>query len=320
MIGTQAMLTRFVHGWGHVARRAFGGNYLRIEPPTGPAPEELEADAHGLRLSFLRWRGQGATREPTLLLLHGLNNNAWSWARVANLLGEGRDVVAVSMRGHGRSDAPANGYTLAETTADLAAFLDALGLDAVDLAGHSWGGKVALHFAATHPGRVRTLTLADPVPPRGLNPLLTTFPILVEAALAPERGPFADRAAMDRGSRELPYLWAWDPTDRRVWHDSFREQPDGGFRHSLPDSGYREIVDRTFREDLTPRLPDVRCPVLLLRPTFSVAFWPGEYDGARRAWPALCETSVPGDHAFVHTNPIDTAAAMRKFLTRNSPD
>ena len=314
------MLTRFVHGWAQVARRAFRGNYLLIPPPSGPAPDELETDAGGLRLSYLRWRDRDAAPGPTLLLLHGLNNNAWSWARVAGCLRDGRDIVAVSMRGHGRSDAPAGGYSLDRTTADLVAFLAALELATVDLAGHSWGGKVALHFAATHPARVRTLTLADPVPPRGLNPVLASFPVLVEAALAPERGPFTDRAALERGSRELPYLWAWDDTDRRVWHDSFREQPDGGFRHSLPDSGYREIVDCTFREDLTPRLPDVRSPVLLLRPTFSIAFWPGEHGGARRAWPTLREASVPGDHAFVHTNPLDTAAAMRAFLTANTPD
>ncbi len=312
MAGSRPALTPFVHLWTRVGRRVFGGNYGRIAPLSA-LPEESVADLGHVRLSYLRWRGPG----PVVVLAHGLNNNAWAWARVASVLRAGRNVVSVSLRGHGDSSAPEVGYGLEATTEDLLALLDHLGLDRVDLGGHSWGGKVVTHVALSAPWRVRTLLLADPVPPAGLNRLLRTFPALVEAALRPERGPFRDRAALEAGGRNLPYAFAWDEVQRRWWFDSFREQPDGFWSHTLPESGYQEILRDVLSRDLTPLLDRLRCPVLWMRPTFSLTFLPGEIAAVRRAWPSLEVRRVTGDHQFVLTNPGDTAAVMLDFLRRH---
>lgn len=308
---SRTRLTPVVHVWTRFGRHLFGGSYGRVDIRV-PEPEDLIVDAGTEKLHALRWRGPG----PAMVLLHGLNNNAWAWARVAAVLAAQRDVISLSLRGHGRSTAPGTGYSLADTTSDILAVLHRLDLGAVDLAGHSWGGRVAMHVAITAPDRIRSLILADPVPPRGLNVVLRAFPALVEAALRPERGPFRNRAALEAGGKALPYFLRWDALEQRCWFESFHQEPDGSWHHRLPESGYREILEIALREDLTPRLHAIGCPVLWMRPTFSVAFWPGEIATAKRVLRDLEVRRIPGDHQFILTNPRDTAGAILAFLSR----
>jgi pimeloyl-ACP methyl ester carboxylesterase len=72
------------------------------------------------------------------------------------------EVVLYDLRGHGMSDRPARGYAIATLVEDLRALLDALGIERpVELVGNSFGGLVALAFAAAHPARVAKLVLID---------------------------------------------------------------------------------------------------------------------------------------------------------------
>ena len=300
-----------LHAGQRLLARSFGGSYGRADTIPFIEPEVGEADCNRIRLSYLRWPGRG----PTLVLVHGLNNNAWIWARVAmQLNSEGGDVIAVTLRGHGSSDKPDADYSLQATTRDLRALLDTLTEGPVDLAGHSWGGKAVLHLAAVAGKRVRRVVLADPASPQGLNPLLTRVPRLLRAAFKPERGPFTDRAALEAAARKITYLRFDDEIDRRLWQSNFEQQPDGRFVHCLAEPHFLEILETTLAEDITPLLPRVACPVQLLRPTLSVGFWPGELRPLQRGLgDRLSIAAVPGDHSFIHSNPLDTAAAMLRF-------
>lgn len=98
------------------------------------------------------------------VFVHGLvmDNLSSFYFTLANPVATARTTVLYDLRGHGRSERPATGYTVAELVADLAALLDALALaEPVALIGNSFGGLIALAFAAAHPARVRTLILID---------------------------------------------------------------------------------------------------------------------------------------------------------------
>jgi len=104
---------------------------------------------------------------PPFLLVHGLAANLAFWyLRMAPALARHHRVVMLDLRGHGRSSMPPSGDEMA---GDLHALLDHLGIDRVHLAGHSFGGNVALHFACRYPERMASLTLAD-VRVRSLQP------------------------------------------------------------------------------------------------------------------------------------------------------
>jgi pimeloyl-ACP methyl ester carboxylesterase len=112
----------------------------------------------------------GAGKAP-LVLLHGLLGSGRNWQTAGAGLAEaagGRDVWAVDLRNHGKS--PWNDVmTYDAMVADVLAWLDARGLGAVDLMGHSMGGKVAMVLACRHPERVRRLVVVDIAPKNYLS-------------------------------------------------------------------------------------------------------------------------------------------------------
>jgi len=92
--------------------------------------------------------------ETTVLLVHGLGCDSDDWAWQLDPLRERYRVVAVDLRGHGRSSVPSSGYTPPDVAADLAVLLNRLEIGPVVVVGHSLGGVVATALAVEHPHRV----------------------------------------------------------------------------------------------------------------------------------------------------------------------
>jgi pimeloyl-ACP methyl ester carboxylesterase len=96
---------------------------------------------------------------PTVLLLHGFPELAYSWRhQFAPLAAAGYRVVAPDQRGYGDSTQPhaVEAYRMEELAADAAAVVDAFGGPAVVI-GHDWGAPVAWHTALRHPEKVRAV-------------------------------------------------------------------------------------------------------------------------------------------------------------------
>ncbi|MEV5544189.1 alpha/beta hydrolase [Saccharopolyspora shandongensis] len=119
-------------------------------------------DVGGIRLAYQVY---GSPDAPAVVLLHALGENCEDWSTVASVLARGRRVHALDLRGHGRSDWPGE-YSLELMRDDVLRFLDVLGLDRVDLVGHSMGGIVAYLLASEQPQRVARLVLEDIAAPR----------------------------------------------------------------------------------------------------------------------------------------------------------
>lgn len=123
--------------------------------------------ANGIRFHVQRLTSKstnGAIRG-TIVFVHGLIADDLSsyYYTLANPAAKaGADVVLYDMRGHGKSERPPTGYTVADSVADLRALIDALGIDEpVHLVGNSYGGTVALRFALSHPDMTAGLTLIE---------------------------------------------------------------------------------------------------------------------------------------------------------------
>lgn len=103
-------------------------------------------------------RGSG----PTLLFVHGFPLHAGMWKAQVAGLAKNATCVAVDLRGHGMSEGiPCDGATMDLHADDLAATLDELGTDQVDLCALSMGGYVAFSFWRRHRDRVRSLIFVD---------------------------------------------------------------------------------------------------------------------------------------------------------------
>src|SRR6266576_1629468 len=127
-----------------------------------PTPGERgEIDVGGTGWPTLTW---GDPEDPPVLLVHGVTSNAGIWWRVGSALAAaGRHVIGVDMPGHGRTVKAPRSHRLADTAAELTAFVRAASLDRPNLAvvGHSWGGMVSAHLPAAGL-RPRTIILVDP--------------------------------------------------------------------------------------------------------------------------------------------------------------
>jgi pimeloyl-ACP methyl ester carboxylesterase len=123
--------------------------------------DEAFAVVNGAKVHYQR----AGTGRP-LLLLHGLVGSAKNWRQNISFLSRDSSVYAVDLFNMGKSERVPGLDAGLEATADrLAAYMDAVGLDEADIAGHSHGGAVAMMFAARHPNRVGRLILFAPANP-----------------------------------------------------------------------------------------------------------------------------------------------------------
>ena len=96
-----------------------------------------------------------------VVFLHAAAGNASHFAAQQAHLDNERRTFAVDLRGHGQSPR-ASSFDIAAVAQDVASALDRLEIDRFIVAGHSWGGAVAVALAAQSGERVRGLLLLDP--------------------------------------------------------------------------------------------------------------------------------------------------------------
>jgi pimeloyl-ACP methyl ester carboxylesterase len=126
--------------------------------------------------------GQG---EPLLLLHGGLGSIDMFCPGLAKLA-ETREVIAVDLHGHGRTELGAREISLIDQGDDMAVILDKLGYKQVDAMGYSLGAGVAFQLAVQHPQQVRRLVLVSAaLAQNGFYPEMLPQQAAVSAQLAP---------------------------------------------------------------------------------------------------------------------------------------
>lgn len=163
----------------------------------------LERD--GARLAW-----QLAGTGPAIALLHGWAMDLQYWEPLVPLLAPRFTVLSFDRRGFGLSEGLPD---IHRNVDDLAALLDAAGIERAVLLGMSQGARLALHFARRHPARTRALVL-DGAPALEAEPEL---PLGRYRRLLETAGPAALRADILR--HPLMRLAVDDPAARRVLED-----------------------------------------------------------------------------------------------------
>jgi len=112
---------------------------------------------HGHRRAFVR-TGSG----PALLLLHGLGADHTTWEPVIDQLARRFTVIAPDLLGHGQSAKPRADYSVGGYANGMRDLLTVLGIDKVNVVGHSFGGGVAMWLLLYRPDAIRRLALIAP--------------------------------------------------------------------------------------------------------------------------------------------------------------
>ncbi len=115
--------------------------------------------------------------EPPVLLVHGIACDHTYLAPQFEHFRGGHRVVAVDLRGHGRSDAPRQEYTIEGFADDLAWMCDRLGIEKPVVVGHSLGGEISLALAASFTDLPAAVVAMDStiVPPQERSGMMRPF-------------------------------------------------------------------------------------------------------------------------------------------------
>lgn len=113
-------------------------------------------DSDGVQTRFV----EAGSGDRTLVMLHGVNGHLEVFMRNIRAHADaGLRVIALDLLGHGHTGKPNHAYEIEHYLDHLSAFLQAMDVDRVSLAGTSLGGWISGRFAARHPDRVASLSL-----------------------------------------------------------------------------------------------------------------------------------------------------------------
>ena len=279
-----------------------------------PGATERTIEVNGISLYYLDTGGSGTP----LVLLHGLSSNANAFGgMIAAGLGDHFRVIAFDQRGRARSGKPAAGYTMADHAGDVLALLDALGLDRVVIAGHSFGGYLGIYIAASHPERVSKLVVMDAA--------ITGHPrigILLKPSLdrLGRTSPSADAYLGE--IRRAPYMnGIWDAAAEQYFRAELVENPDGTAQSATSPFAVAESSMGVAIEPWLHLVQQVRQPTLVLNALepFGPPGTPPLMDevvtrATARAFPNATYVQVPGNHITMLFG--ENAAALNREIHR----
>jgi pimeloyl-ACP methyl ester carboxylesterase len=282
----------------------------RTLPVHEPAAAESRfVQAGALKLHYLDY---GTAGRPPMLCVHGGSAHAHWYDFAAPGFLRDYHVLALDLRGHGESDwvdPPAYAYT--DYAEDLAAFVEALDLRDFVLVGHSMGGMVSLVYAATHPGRARSLIVVDST----MHMPADRVEAMREFGQRPGRS-YATKQALVQRYRLEPAgtMMAAPEVVRHIAERSAREDADGRWRHKFD----RRVYAVFQRLDGIPYWARIKVPALYVRGERSTRVTPEILARVQERAPQVEFAEIPAsDHHIMLDNAPGFVSAVRAFLSRS---
>jgi len=236
----------------------------------------------------------------TVVLHHGNAKNSQLWYAWVPLLARQFRVIRVDARGYGKSTVPPKGYdwSLSGFGADLLNLLDHLDVGKVHLIGETIGGTIALQFAYDHPERVHTITACtSPFNFTGVSTYLDNRN-LVQA--------------------EAVESWVRQTADRRLEPGQSDPNHHEWYAQQMINTS-QQVVTETLTylatQDLTPILPEIQTPALVLVGEQSSMNTGDRAQGMAKLLPNGRLVEIPGGSGYIqHSDPEGCVAAWREFL------
>ncbi len=243
-----------------------------------PIVHDVRVD--GLTLAVHEWPSTPPTppipsRAPgPIVLVHATGLCARVWDPVVALLPRDRRILAIDLRGHGRSDCPdpiAERFQWRRFGEDIAAVLEALDLSDVTLVGHSMGGHSATVAALEAPDRVARLVLFDPTLTAPAAPDAPLRPPASEQPSRKRRNEWPSPNAFFEALRERPNFAAWSEDALRAYTThglrllGAEGEDEGGYVLACPPLFEASIYAGNQDACLDDDLPRITAAVTVLR-------------------------------------------------------
>lgn len=263
------------------------------------------ANINGVNLNY-EVSGQGEA----VVFLHGMTGSTRDWASQVAVLVPKYKVVALDMRGHGKSGAPSGEeeYSIPIFTEDVFNLLKLLDIKKCCLAGHSVGGFISLQFALEHQDMLAGLVLVD----------TSSGQFARDPGFAQMRQKL-DELALSQG---LEAAFEYDATNNPMRIERFRKHPE------MKETSREKVLMTSVEgyiygpraigkwEPVKPRLAEIKVPTLI--------FW-GDEDSPFAEASQIMKKGIPDSELVTVKgaghNPHEEAPgvfneALLKFLGR----
>lgn len=214
-------------------------------------------DVATLQVDDIHWsylRNDWQADRPTLVLLHGFSADNNNWPRFIGELGDGYNILAPDLPGHGASTADLKlAYDIDTQSRRLLSLLTALGVEKFHIAGNSMGGAIAAHAAWLAPGHVLSLGLIDAA---GVH----KHPSELDARIQEGKNPLVIR---QQGDLDTVLAWAMAKPPFMPWPVKSVMERQGLARTALNDRIFADLR-RDNSIDQSKILPEVVAPTLVL--------------------------------------------------------
>ncbi len=197
---------------------------------------------------------QGPRGGTPLILSSGLGGSASYWRPNLAAIAERHDVIAYDHRGTGRSERDVAGVLTIEAMGDdIAALMDASGIDRATVIGHAIGGMAGLALALAHPDRVERLVVVngwaalDPYTARCFDTRLTLL-----------------RSAGPRAYLRAQPIFLYPPQWISDHHDGLEDEVEAQLAHLPPPDMIERRIAAARRFNVLDRLRTLSVPTLLV--------------------------------------------------------
>ena len=240
-----------------------------------------------------------------VLALHGVTGHGLRWDRLARDGLPDHRIVAVDLRGHGRSswEPP---WGIEQHVEDLIDTIELHRLDRVALLGHSFGGLLATHLAQRAPERVQRMALLDPA--IALAPAANL--VRADDQRNPPSWESLDEAIAARRELRPPHAHADSDADVRA---HLEQHADGRFRFRFAPAA--AVVAWSEMTRPRPSLAGLDVPTLIVRAGREEFVSDALLAGLREdLGPALRVETLDTSHMLYWDSFDDTARLVREFL------
>jgi pimeloyl-ACP methyl ester carboxylesterase len=127
----------------------------------GSALAQSKAVGHRIKVNGMQMYYEVSGKGDPLIVLHGAYMNIPTMGAIIPKLAQTHKVYALELQGHGRTTDIDRPITYPNLADDVAAFMDAVGVQKADVFGYSMGAEVGLQLAIRHPSKVSKLVAAS---------------------------------------------------------------------------------------------------------------------------------------------------------------
>jgi pimeloyl-ACP methyl ester carboxylesterase len=218
-------------------------------------------DGHGVKIQLVQWGHKGKA----ILCIHGITANCRCWDVMASPLNPDHRVMAMDLRGRGRSDRPDTGYSISHHCRDILAVLDHLEIEKAVIMGHSLGAFIATAFGAKHSERVDRIILVDGGGKLSEIQMMKVF-AGIKSSLDRLGRVFPSFEAYLDLMKTAPFYKAWTPA-LETYYRYETEEVDGGVGCNVRPEHIQEERENLGKVDISKSYEKISCPVLILRAT-----------------------------------------------------